>query len=291
MKHKILVAVLLLLQAACGVEVKNRNQKTPEPVSELKVEKEYSLPIPNLASEQLVLRYDRLVLGRDSQFITQGLNVRIEVKELISDGGTIRTFKEDQIASPGNNGRSGGHLELVIGHATGELNLVMQGEKGGTGADGKGPDQALKGPTGAPGMAALFVDLRPGIRVQGHKATNGAQGGMGLRGYPGDPGLKGGDSGTALIKISDEEDFKLLAQKHPGHGGDGGQGGVGGPGGDGGPPGKESIPEYHGPETHNYTTQGPQGPQGPQGLQGNPGSDGYEEKICSQTGAQELHCE
>lgn len=293
MKHKISILVLLLLHTGCSVALRDREQPDENPDTELVVENEYTLPVPLVMSEQTVLRYDRLVLGRNAQFITQGLNVRIEVKELVSEGGTIRTFKSDQVAAAGINGRSGGSLELVIARARGDLQIVMQGEAGGKGIDGKEPDESLRGPKGAPGIPARFAKVGPlgGEEALVRRAENGYPGGQGLPGYSGGRGFKGGDSGQASIRVADAEESHITYLKNPGKGGPGGVGGAGGPGGYGGDPGRSAPQSYKGPPVTNYAVAGPQGPQGPQGITGETGINGYEEKICHQKGAEELQCE
>lgn len=289
MKHKISFLILALLHTGCSVELRDREQPDEQPVTELVVENEYSLPVPLVMSEQTVLRYDRLVIGRNAQFITQGLNVRIEVKELISDGGTMRTFKSDQAAVQGANGRSGGNLELVIVKASGDLQIVMQGERGGQGINGNDPDESLRGTKGAPGIPAFFDSSLAAVILR--RAENGSPGGPGLPGYPGGSGFKGGDSGKASIRVTDAEEFQITFLKSPGKGGTGGIGGAGGPGGYGGDPGRETTEGHPAAAVHNYTVQGPQGPQGPQGANGQTGINGYNEKICIQKGSEELHCE
>lgn len=294
MKHKICILILMCLQTGCAVELRDRDQREQpdeQPVTELRVENEYALPIPLVQSEQTVLRYDRLVIGRNAQFITQGLNVKIEIKELISDGGTIRTFKSDQIAAVGTNGRGGGNLELVIGKARGDLQIVMQGEHGGKGVDGAAPDESLRGPRGMRGRDARYFTSMEGRVFLNSRAHNGLPGGQGLPGFPGGNGFKGGDSGKVSIKVADGEDFQFTYGKSRGRGGPGGVGGAGGPGGYGGEPGIETPPGYNGPPVRAYAVVGPLGPQGPQGPTGQVGINGYEEKICIQKDSEELRCE
>lgn len=290
---KYIYLTLVLLQCACAVELRDRHQKIEAPVTELVVENEYALPIPLIQSEQIVLRFDRLVLGPDSEFITQGLNVRLEVKELISDGGTIRTFKSDQIARPGSDGRRGGNIEIIVHRAVGHLHLVLQGEHGGRGLDGKAPDESLRGPQGSKGLDAIYQFSGNSTGPSWHrvrKANNGAPGGVGLPGFSGGSGFKGGDSGTALVKVSVAEEFTLSSHKVPGEGGAGGQGGVGGAGGFGGEPGIDKPPGF--PRSYlQYTVVGGQGPQGPQGSAGESGPGGYEEKICLELAEAPLRCE
>src|SRR5437868_9036325 len=133
MNHKIsMLTVSLLMLTACGVEMRDKNKSiAPEAGNDLVIEKEFVLPKMMLKSEKVVLHYDRLILQRGGQLITNGANVRIEVGELLSDHGVIRSFREDQKAAAGQQGRSGGDIELVVGKASGSLSLEMRGEGGG----------------------------------------------------------------------------------------------------------------------------------------------------------------
>ena len=292
MKHKISFLILILIQAGCAVELRDKNEETRE-VSELRVDNEYTLPIPLIRSEQVVLRYDRLVLKENSRLITQGLNVRIEVKELISEGAEILTFKQDQYAAPGENGRRGGNLEIFAEYAKGDLDVVMQGEQRRRGSDGPPPDESLRGAKGAQGARALWqysgASFYTSICIQ--RAKDGGAGGQGQQGYPGQDGFKGGDTGAALVKIGNGDNFKVRFEKKPGQGGAGGAGGNGGPGGYGGEPGIESEPSYNGPRVNHYAVAGPMGPQGPQGPSGKSGPIGNTEKGCVQIGSDGLRCE
>jgi len=296
MKHKISILILIFLQTGCAVELRDRNQQeeAAEPtINELKVENEYTLPVPLIMSEQTVLRYDRLVLGKNSKLITQGLNVRFEVKELIAEDAEILTFKPDQYAQIGASGRRGGNIEIIAETATGNLKIIMQGEHGSMGFPGKEPDEALRGARGVNGQDSLWVLLpNSGLDIYcTKKAENGAPGAPGLPGYSGGEGFRGGDSGTSLVRVLDPEEFQVSFQKNPGRGGEGGPGGAGGPGGFGGEPGKEAMPGYHGPPWRNYAAPGPVGPQGPQGPAGKTAPNGNTEKVCIQLASEDLHCE
>jgi len=288
MNHKIWCLFLFFLLAACSVELKDKNSKdNSTELNELIVEKQFSLPVPRILSQQIALHYDRLVLKSGAQFITQGLNLRLEIDELISDNGVIQTFPDDQRAPVGQEGRSGGHLELVVGHATGKFNVKMLGEQGGEGIPGKDPDESLRGPKGPNGNNVIICNV--GGNITGificKQPSSGGAGGQGLPGFPGGIGFKGGDSGTALIKIASTDDgFELHTERKSGAGGIGGLGGAGGLGGFGGDPGDKKWLNV-------IVTTGPQGPQGPRGPTGNKGLDGYQEKICKEIADEPATCE
>jgi hypothetical protein len=127
MNLKNLLVAFALALSACGVELRDKNKSETQNIPELVVENEYSLAVPLIQSQQTFLRFGRLVLKPGAKFLTQGTNVHIEVDELISDDGTIASFKELQIAPPQTPGRDGGHLELIVRRASGHLTLAMRG--------------------------------------------------------------------------------------------------------------------------------------------------------------------
>lgn len=283
----VLTGMFTLGLLGCGVELRDKKSAVA-PTNELVVENEYSVPIPLIQSQQMVLHYDRLVLRKGAKFITNGLNLRLEVGELDADEGTITTFPDNSGTPIGQNGRSGGNFEMTVENAIGKLSLTMRGENGGRGVEGLGPTAALKGPTGAKGRDCI-KSMGYGPCFQG---LNGEPGGAGLQGFGGGKGLKGGDSGTAFILIKHQADFNILISKISGIGGDGGPGGAGGAGGEGGQRGNDigyPATERHGAQPPTY--QGPQGPEGPQGPRGSGGANGIPQKVCLFLPASEPRCE
>lgn len=259
--------------SGCGVEVRDKNAETAHTSNDLVVDGEYIVPTPKIEAQQTTLHYDRLVLNEGAKFVTNGMNLRLEVSELDSKGGMITTFPDNKVTPIGVNGRSGGNLEIVVGHAMGQLQLLMRGEDGGRGIEGAAPTETLRGPKGAKGTNCSAAGT---LMCTG--AGNGQAGGVGQPGFIGGGGFKGGDSGTATLTVATATNFSLSMSEVPGSGGHGGPGGAGGPGGFGGDPGGNPIspllPSY--PQTF----MGPPGPQGPQGPEGAPGAAGIKQKIC-----------
>jgi hypothetical protein len=290
MKSSFTCLLLGLILSACGVQLKDKNQKkeeaaTPAASNDLVVEKEFSVPPALIQSEKLVLRYDRLILQRGARFNTEGANLRIEADELIADNAVIQTFHNGQKATVGKSGRDGGTLEIVATHATGSLLIEMRGENGGDGNPGKMPDENLRGATGYTGQDAVYSGSYETKIVLNTKATDGGSGLQGKPGYSGENGFKGGDSGKLTIKIKNSENFKLETRRFQGLGGAGGIGGDGGPGGFGGVAGKDRMAQQA------YTSPGAPGPQGPRGPTGTPGSSGGFEKICKEIDDAGIECE
>jgi hypothetical protein len=258
----------------CGVEVRDKNARTEQATNDLVVEGEYIVPTPKIKAQRIVLHYDRLVLKPHGKFITNGSNMRLEIGELVSEGGAIATFPDNTITPVGVDGQSGGNLEIAITHATGKLQVVMRGQDGGRGVAGEALMDALTGAKGAKGRDAVYAT---GIFAPG---SDGSPGGVGYQGLKGGNGFKGGDTGTALINVGSVTDFHLLITGIVGHGGPGGPGGPGGKGGPGGDPGRDSIQRSAGP-------QGPQGPQGPEGLAG---PSGIKQNVCVSVPGKEPWC-
>jgi hypothetical protein len=283
------LGVMTLGILGCGVELRNRNHVEPGEMNELIVEKEYSVAVPKDTSGQTVMSFDRLVLRPGAKFYTQGLNLKLQIGELISEGGTIATFEDNKFANPQTKGRDGGNLDLVLGHAAGKLTIELRGEDGGAGASGQPPDALPQGAKGATGKDALCMGLPSHTYGPVAAATSGGPGAPGLPGFPGGSGFKGGDSGAVFLKAMTTENFEVTVQKIPGKGGPGGLGGKGGAGGLGGDPGTEGCPLI--PQTqHFYTTTGPAGAEGPQGPPGAPGPDGVLQPACLLFGTAPAEC-
>lgn len=215
-------------------------------------------------------QFEEVQFLENGALYTMGANVRIHAKKLNSERGKIVTFPEGQKARQGVPGRSGGHIFLNIGTATGELAIEMRGENGGDALPAKAPDENLKGAKGEDGEDGLCV----GFKLK-RTPTDGKPGGRGLTGYPGNDGQKGGDTGTLEILIKTPNQFTQSVEKNPGDGGVRSLGGAGGEGGEGGSPG-----------SYIQKVICPAAKPGPQGPSGDPGSDGVDGK----TGEKQTSC-
>lgn len=217
--------------------------------------------------EARTLAVHTLVLGDGTILINDG-NLTIEVVDLISNNGRIAAFEAPSQGRPGEPGRNGGSVRLLVrGKMSGELTVLLSGEKGSDGAVGR-PGAA--GPPGREGdnAASGAFDCRRG-------AGSGGNGGPGLPGEPGSPGLTGGNGGNLLAAAQDPVTMRNLIRFHAaggqgGAGGPGGVGGRGGPGGAGGGP--RGLCSGSGP-------RGADGPPGPPGSAGSPGSTGNDGTI------------
>jgi hypothetical protein len=258
---------------------------------------------PNLSpGERSAAEINRLRLQSGATLFTMGANVSLRVSKLESQSGSISTFPENQKATLGVEGRSGGNLRLEIQHAIGELNVVMRGEDGGDGevpppigAVGKGKNSTN---AGSPGVAerriTQLVMSQPSIASEQclKNPGQGGTGGRGAKGLEGNSGLDGGATGRALIFVNqDSPNFEIVYSLEPGVGGKGSVGGQGGPGGDGGPTGGEDLKEYvrdenlQSVQVYDYFNKIPKicdrkpGKNGPRGDQGEPGDDGATGEI------------
>ncbi|WP_413583452.1 hypothetical protein [Bdellovibrio sp. HCB288] len=157
------------------------------------------------------LAVDVLTFTDKGVLYTMGHDVRISARILESQNGWITTFPSDHEAGLVAEGVSGGNIVLYVERASGSLNLVMQGERGGVGLTGGDPHPSMDGKS--------FPLPRP---LSGFGCTPPKAG------APGGPGARGGISGTAHVEILDGEGFLLNAKASPGLGGRGGPGGPGG---------------------------------------------------------------
>lgn len=171
----------------------------------------------------------KLTFTRGSVLYTMGADTEIEVEELISENGRIETFPEGARAGSGQNGRSGGHIYMRAERAQGSLTVILRGEGGGHGMNGKAPDDSLRGADGP--------DVTGGCNSIGDRPprpVHVSSGHRGLKGYTGEKGGSGGNSGV-LSMVLDDRLLRVTVLREPGAGG---QGGVGGLGGLGGNPGR-----------------------------------------------------
>lgn len=205
--------------------------------------------------------YQTIKFTHRGALYTLGNETHLEIKNLISDDGSIATFPENAQALSGNTGKAGGHIVLNIESAQGPLRLILRGENGADGLPGNPPDAALNGTPGLP--MGIFCDSQ-------RKGYPAVAPGSGAKGYRGGDGGNGGNSGTLLIEVKHDLGFKLEVQKVAGKGGPGGVGGMGGAGGAPGVPTKKC-------ESAIYKEPGDEGPQGDDGASG---KDGEVQEYC-----------
>jgi hypothetical protein len=239
-----------------------------------------------------------------SQLNTQGQEFDISADELIANESVIASFSEEESNTPapeGIAGKNGGSIKITAINAKGTLTVHSRGTRGGIGHAGQ-----EQFPVTAPGMNGRdeIVHLEkncepqylsakvPAIKFPITKkspvkirrvgachiesycsvnSTAGQQGPQGLKGLQGSQGLPGGDSGSFVLEIKDNENFYVTTDTNPGLGGPGGIGGPGGQGGPGGSPGNHAkcAPESDG--------KGKVGETGAPGDSGPPGSSGKTE--------------
>lgn len=286
-------------------EPKNLGQVEFTVPKDLVIEKSWTPPAN--VTEYHLKQYNRIFLYDNSVLTTNGVNLKIQAKELISYNATIQAFPRHQRAALDQHGRSGGHIEINVAKAVGNLNFYLNGEDGGNGSQGADPDDKLKGRKGNPGLpgqwdSGHFVQSKYSRDYFQHSCirnpTYGEQGKQGERGYSGLPGKNGGSSASLDLIISDHREFKEYIEKAPGDKGFGGQGGQGGAPGDQGDPGSlkrnNEVIDNH---LHVYsdcsTIEGLVVKVGSIGDRGFPGSDGLPgtaQRVCIKKGESPQDC-
>ncbi len=265
----------------------------------------------NQTAEQLGLHPGKNNLGilyfdYRSQLNTQGQEFDISADEIIANESVIESFSEEESTLPapeGIAGKNGGSIKITAINAKGTLTVHSRGTRGGIGHTGQ-----EQFPVTAPGMngrdeivhfekncepqylsakvpAIKFPLIKSPIKIRrvgachiesfcSVNSTAGQQGPQGLKGLQGSQGLPGGDSGSFILEIKNNENFFVTTDTNPGLGGPGGIGGPGGRGGPGGSPGKHAncTPESDG--------IGKVGETGAPGDSGPPGSSGKTELSC-----------
>lgn len=193
-------------------------------------------------------RHGRWFLGRGTIVQAGAEDRQVELIELHSDGAVLESFPEGAQAAEGMPGRRGAKISLNVRRATGVLDLISRGERGG---DGRTGDAGVEGTVGKDAIAGTYIvhnDLvnRGGIlslavRIPiGHLAFETAApvaAGDGMPGSPGGPGGSGGgggDSGGIVLNVENALQFLPRPLSLAGDGGRAGLGGAGGRGGRGG---------------------------------------------------------
>lgn len=203
-----------------------------------------------------------LLSGAD--IVTNGVDLTIEVVNLVVDGGVLRSFNPDSAGA--QPGQSAGRVQIYIyGSLVGELVVQLNGTKGKDGAAGTPGGKGPRGAAGRPAASSAF-DCSRGPQ-------NGFPGGPGLPGGQGGNGGNGGAGGMLKVFSADPVATResMIVSVLGGAKGAPGPGGPGGPGGDGGPPGGVSG---WCKQTANSGPAGPRGQGGVAGLEGEPGASG-----------------
>ncbi len=295
-------AVVLVtgLLGACAYDASmDSSDKFQTEESEEESKEESNDGVDVLVSERLVLKsfpekIRRLTILENSVLETGGANLKLDIEEIVSFGGTIDTTPKTSLSGYGTNGTDGGLLFIKALRGKGNLKIIAGGQSGTVGAKGSSGSQGPKGGTGQSGLSqfeCLFSLLTPFDRDPGgpgrcikswycsRDTGNGAQGGQGTQGSAGLIGGNGGNSSPVLVVLDDPSGIEIHTESHPGVGGLGGEGGEGGPGGPGGDPGSRDSRN-----ACQEASRGPQGPRGNKGQQGPNGNSGIESPICLKLG-------
>jgi hypothetical protein len=256
--------------------------------------------------------FNRLFLYRDTVLTTLGKDTALQVNEIISDDATLQSFPSGQKAPSGQNGRTGGSIDIRAKRGSGRLHIFARGESGGDGLDGLPGSAGANGIQGQAGDWGINTDLynylnrsfvdsygnlmrrfpkppenpewntvfagRP-LYICARPATNGLPGGNGTAAQDGGSGGNGGNSAKAVVRIKEDSDFQVDITVEPGLSGIGGRPGKGGLGGPGGAPG--ALDQGH---KCPPAQTGPMGQNGIDGRQGRPGDYGVKQPVCVTSG-------
>lgn len=186
----------------------------------------------DLKSNQLELEMEELVLDSRSILSTEGKDVTLKIKRLVSSEGQISTFIDESIA----DGKNGGFIRILADSAQGKLTINLIGRKGRSGEkalEHKSKEQIAGVTNGIHGENGREAFRDKCISCQ-KQPTNGGNGSKGIVGYPGGNGGQGGSSGSGELIIQSPSQLILNVIHKPGLGG---KGAPGGSGSDGGLPG------------------------------------------------------
>lgn len=109
---------------------------------------------------------NRLFLRAQSKILTNGEDLVIHAKEIISEGSTIETFPIYQTAKPGVDGRNGGNIWIAAQTGRGLLEIYSRGENGGRfvvpAANQDGPANVCRGGD----SARVYVQINDASHMQ-----------------------------------------------------------------------------------------------------------------------------
>ena len=274
------------------LEIKEQSPETETP-------DEISEEETTLISENLKLTKDTIIQNR--KVVLDMITIKtfehdlfILAEEFVSNHSIIQNFPEKQKAKKFHNGENGGNILIETETATGELQLILNGEKAGRVPKvrelSKREKRNLKGHDGENGYNAVYKPICMATSISAiifpinrycwqYCAVfpiKGYPGGKGRPGLPGFNGKNGGSSGSFHLKAFALSDFHLIDIKNiPGTGSKGGKGSLGGAGGRGGENGQDEkgLCNYKLPRRKN-------GKRGARGAWGKDGKNGKKGTVC-----------
>ena len=189
-----LVLFFSLLSGLFGcLQVEKKNQNNNEVIPEVQVysQPQFILNEHMILTEDTIIDAERVYLTKNAAIYTKNFNLKIITQTLESELGAVIThFGYDQAAAINQNGRDGGLIEIKADTATGHLQLIASGERGGTGIGGWGPTDFVIRTVGLP--AGSFPPM-----IQA--CTPGS-------------GKNSGQSGTIQFETYNSQNLKLSSQ-------------------------------------------------------------------------------
>lgn len=297
MKVLILFFCFLMLPACnelpfTNEEVQSLVEKNPDNTNEDEISKDEVTIIEEdmELTENAVIQNTRVILNMVT-VKTFEHDLIIKADEFISNHSIIQNFEENKKAKKNENGKSGGGILIEANTAKGELQLILNGEKGGyvPGRKLSSSERSnLRGRNGRNGRNAIYREVCDTVTififtvdtyckdVCMASPKQGEYGGKGKTGLTGFNGKNGGNSGSFHLKAFHLSDFHLTEiTNNPGTGSEGGKGSLGG---DGGYAGK------NGTDTKRLCKHKPSLPKkekkGSKGKRGSNGKNGVKGKVC-----------
>lgn len=230
--------------------------------------------------------YGRIFFAKGARVRTDGHDWFIRATRIVSDGGEIYSFPEATTAALGENGRSGGHIRILVHDVIGVLQITLRGEHGGKGRQGEElASRAKQGAPGRPGQGKFRPKSEAADEICTRPAVSAGDGLPGvLKGNRGFDGGRGGDSGDIEIVVTGTLAGGIHTNFYEGFGGLPGEGGLGERGG---APGEFD-------ESKNFQAcdfrKAHEGPRGPQGEQGSSGPSGLRGTVCRMIGEGARDC-
>lgn len=148
MRYFITQIILTALLVSClKIEKKNQND-SENPAADVQVyaQSEFILDEALVLNEDTVIKADRVYLSKNAAIFAQNYNLKIDAQIIETEQGSIiGHYNYDQTATVNQDGRNGGSIEIRSQTALGQLQLLANSEKGGTGLGGWGPSEFSTG--------------------------------------------------------------------------------------------------------------------------------------------------
>ena len=237
----LLVGGLVLILSGCQVKIADKDQKTSSPeVQSFQVTGRVYINETWVLQQDQELLVDQLDLGPQAEIITQGYQLYIRARKLVSQAGVIKLWKDSDFESMVVTSRSEsrfsqpGSIRIEAEHGEGLMKISNHGLKGAPGSSfeswqwedlGQAPQGPVAQTKYSKGLkrrgldAGVDTDFTVACKVS-NRGLDGAVSGQ--EAIPGGDGEVGGANAPLVVEFEQNSSFVI---QYDGSGGWGGKGG------------------------------------------------------------------